>query len=61
MLSDVEKTVLKKLSESHLATKHELRKILSKDHSNFDVDLVRRSLLEKNLLKAINPVVQLAI
>ena len=61
MLSDVEKTVLKKLSESHLATKHELRKILSKDHSNFDVDLVTRSLLEKNLLKAINPVVQLAI
>ena len=61
MLIDVEKTVLKKLSESHLATKHELRKILSKDHSNFDVDLVTRSLLEKNLLKAINPVVQLAI
>ena len=52
MLSDVEKAVLKKLSESHLATKHELKKMISKDHSNFDVDLVTKRLLEKNLLKA---------
>ena len=56
MLSDVEKTVLKKLSETHLSTKHELKKMLSKDYKNFDVDLVTKSLLEKNLLKAINPV-----
>ena len=56
MLNDVEKTVLKKLSETHLATKHELKKMLSEDHTNFDVDLVTKSLLAKNLLKAINPV-----
>ena len=56
MISDIEKTVLKKLSETHLATKHELRKMLSKDHKNFDVDIVTKGLLEKNLLKAINPV-----
>ena len=56
MLIDVEKSILKKLFETHLATKHELKKMLSKDHKNFDVDIVTKSLLEKNLLKAINPV-----
>jgi predicted transcriptional regulator len=56
MLNDVEKTILKKLSETHLATKHELKKMLSSNHKNLDVDTVTKNLIEKNLLRAINPV-----
>ena len=47
MLNDMEKTILRKLSETHLATKSELKKTLLKTHSNVDIDAVTKSLLER--------------
>ena len=56
MLSPAERIILKKLSETHLATKHELKNYLTKEQINANVDQVTRKLLGKNLLRTISPV-----
>jgi hypothetical protein len=61
MLNQTEKNVLKKIAESHLITKPELRKYLEtngaavKDASSV-VDGITRRLMEQRLISTISPV-----
>jgi hypothetical protein len=60
-LNQIEKKVLKKIAENHLMTKIELKNFLKGSTSSDKettslVETVTRSLIDKKLLAAINPV-----
>lgn len=61
MLTKIEEKLLRKIGESNIITKQELKKFL-KDESNPGKDLnaviesATRSLIEKNMITTINPI-----
>jgi hypothetical protein len=57
MLTPVEKKILKKVYESQLITRPDLKKFIQASGSGADaVDLVTKNLVKKNLLTEINPI-----
>ena len=57
MLSSIEKKILKKVAESQLITRPELKKFLQANGGGENaIDTVTRNLVDKNLLAAINPI-----
>ncbi len=58
MLSQIERSILKKIGESHLVTRPELKKYLETNGSSSvsSIDSATRRLMEQKLIAAINPV-----
>lgn len=58
-LTSAEEKVLKKIAEMNLVTRQELKKFLKDNGSSVDsntVDVITRSLIDKKLVTAINPI-----
>ncbi len=57
MLSSSEKKILKKIAESQLITRPDLKRFLQTSGSSADsIDIVTQSLVKKSLVSEINPV-----
>lgn len=59
MLNQTEKIILKKIAESNLITKPDLKKYLDSNGTSKDsaaIDGITRRLMEQRLISAINPV-----
>ena len=57
MLSAAEKKVLKKIAESQLITRYDLKKFLQNSGTSVDsVDTITKGLVKKSLVSEINPV-----
>ncbi len=58
-LTSAEEKALKKIAEMNLVTRQELKKFLKDNGSSVDsntVDVITRSLIDKKLVTAINPI-----